>query len=684
MKRIFSIFKVSKRKNGSIKTSLIVIPLMLVLITLIIVTYGSSSFMKQSLLSQMEYNGVFTSEEFLVRLGESSKALDTINLMIEDKIRTVGISVIREKDNLSNELMKKIAQDAGVHEMNWFSAEGVILNSNIPEYVGWAVTESHPINNVILSEDKEHFEEIRKDTESDQYLKYGYIKAHNGTFVQVGISADHFQQLTKDFGYQKVLEEIASDDEIVLASIMDKDYVTIAHSNIEEIGSVIVDEGIISAISNGEHFAKEMNYGDKGTPVYEIVVPAIINGNHIGAVAIGYSMEQIREVIKVNVRISILIGIAAFVILASVLFYTSNNAVKTIDKLKKLIGLMAAGDFSNDVSQELINKNNELGQISQAINTMQISFRETLKSILDKSNQLAASSEELNAISEQSAVSAEEVARTIEEISRGAGSQAKDAEQGTESILELENQIILNRDNIENLNVSTNKVSNLKDEGLNILKDLIEKTSMNSRSSKEVQKVIVETNDKAEKIVIASDMIKSIAVQTNLLALNAAIEAARAGESGKGFAVVAEQIRKLAEESNKFSKEISTVINELTEKTNSAVQTMQELETVVASQTNSVELTSKKFDGISEAIEDMNQVIYNVNSSSSKMISKKDELVMIIENLSAISEENAAATEETSASVEEQTAAMVEIANSVEELSKIAEELNLQVEKFKI
>lgn len=122
-------------------------------------------------------------------------------------------------------------------------------------------------------------------------------------------------------------------------------------------------------------------------------------------------------------------------------------------------------------------------------------------------------------------------------------------------------------------------------------------------AAKEIYNIILMTNESSGKIQNASQMIRTIAEQTNLLALNAAIEASRAGETGKGFAVVADEIRKLAEQSNQFTKEISTVIGDLTGKTGQAVQTMQEVNNLVNSQTKSVETTNGKFEDVAVSIE---------------------------------------------------------------------------------
>ena len=671
-------------KRDSIKVKLIIIPLVVVLLVISGISIVLSYFTRESLLSEMKDSGLKTSTEFIERLQDNASSLEVVNTMLDEKIRIAANMVALNKDNISNEVLKTLANKLEVDEINHYNANKQNIHSNIDSNIGWVPPQGHAIYDFAKGTDQEFMEAIRKDGQSDNFVKYGYLKSENGEIIQIGILADKVQELTDSFSHQRLIEDMGSDENIAYAMLINTDLVSIAHNNKDEIGNIFDDEGSKSAAIDGIPYAEPWYYEAGGMTVYDVCYPVIINDEHIGSISIGYSMDHIQATIQRSMMIAIILAIIAFIILGLVLYSSSNGAIKVIDKLKEQMGFMAQGDFSHLIPEDLINKKDELGEISRAVATMQEAIKDVITNVIGAAEQLAASSQELTATSQQSATAAEEVAKVIEDIANGASDQAKETEQGVLSISVLGDLVGENKEEIQNLNNITEQVDTLKDQGLELLRDLVEKTNISGQSSQAVQQIIINTNESASKIVSASEMIKIIADQTNLLALNAAIEAARAGEAGRGFAVVADEIRKLAEQSSQFTEEISLIINDLINKTSSGVKTMEELEQVVASQSESVALTNHKFDGIAQAIETMEQIIIRVSDSSDEMAHKKEDIISIIEQLSAISEENAAGTEEASASVEEQTASMEEIAHSSEELAKIAEELNRRMTHFTV
>ncbi|MDK2804064.1 MAG: methyl-accepting chemotaxis protein [Peptostreptococcaceae bacterium] len=678
-------FKSIQNKRGTIRTKLLIMPIALIMAGVIVIGLLSSYYTKESLFDQMRKNGIFISEQFVKRVSDNQQALNTANVILEAIIRGVGNTVISNQGQISNDYLARLANDMGVDEINYTDANGNIIFSNLESSLGYSFGADHISYPVLSGKQNELMENIRKSSETDYYYKYGYVINPNGGMVQVGLLANDINAMTEKFGYQKAVEDIAENENIVYALYIDSEYKAVAHSNKDRIGIDLKDDkGAINAIKNKEVFSYEFYYEAEKVDVYDVVYPVEVNGFVIGAVNIGFSVKDVQDAVAKNRMMIALIGLGIILLLGIILFVTSTRVLNFTKNLKGQVGYMADGDFSHDIDEKLLKSNDEIGDIAEAIRNMQNSMRHIVSQVMDKSSQVAASSEELTATSQQAASASEEVARAIEEIANGANSQAKDTENTAENVNIMGNLMEQDANYLKELNEAANLIEKEKEEGFKILGVLINKTDESTKSAKEVYEIIMSNNESAEKIDTASTMIQSIADQTNLLALNAAIEAARAGEAGRGFSVVAEEIRKLAEQSNNFTSDIKEVINELKSKSQSAVDTMNIVQNTIMDQTSSVKDTEGKFEAIASAIDSVNTIIEKLNSSSVQLMENKNLIISLTENLSAISEENAAGTEEASASMEEQSATIQEIANSGESLASIAEELQSLVAKFRV
>lgn len=680
--------RIGKKSNifkFSIKVRLMVIPIILATIAIISAGVISIHNAKNGFLEEMDKNSKFILREFISSVGDNLEALEIINGNIEKNLRSAARLVdSMTPQELNNEKLMQMARDLDLEMLAVYNPQGIVIYSNAPEEdLGWEATEGHPLYDFFRNSDSEMMEEIRQNAVTGESIKSGIIRLTNGNSVQVAVDANIVAELTEQFSFQNLMDGIAANDEILFASFVNPTLTAVAHSESTQIGR---DESnnadIISAITNGESAARESIFEKEDIPAYNVVYPVMVDGHPVGAINLGFAMEGIQNTISKMQITTIVVAGVSVLWLGLALFSSSNYAIKIIKSLKSGVNSMAEGDFSKDVRTTLLKKTDEFGEISISIDNMQRSMREVIQNVLDKSQIVAAHSEELTAITQESASVANEISQTIENIAVGANAQAKETEDGHTSIVALGHAVLQNIDNLKHLNNAIEKVNQLKNEGVLLVEELLKKNDESNQSSTKVMEVVRDMEGSVKDISTASGMISSIAEQTNLLALNASIEAARAGESGKGFAVIAEEIRKLSEESTKFAGEINTIIQLLSKVTVVGVQTMQELEKVTDSQSNSVHLTSNKFDGIAESIESMKSIIHTVNESSNDMAIKKDAIASIMDHLSTISEENAASTEEASASVEEQTATMLEISGSSEELANIAAQLNQIVEKF--
>ena len=175
-------------------------------------------------------------------------------------------------------------------------------------------------------------------------------------------------------------------------------------------------------------------------------------------------------------------------------------------------------------------------------------------------------------------------------------------------------------------------------------------------STGEVTRSIRELAAKSEQIGGIVETITGIAGQTNLLALNAAIEAARAGEQGRGFAVVAEEVRKLAEESQRAAEQISTLVGEIQAQTDGAVAVVEDGSKRSLESGVTVQTAREAFEQIAVSVADMRTRIGQIAHATGEV--------------AAVAEESSAATEEVSASTSETSASTQQIAASAQQLAQ--------------
>lgn len=331
----------------------------------------------------------------------------------------------------------------------------------------------------------------------------------------------------------------------------------------------------------------------------------------------------------------------------------TRQIVTPLQQTLSIVERVADGDLSHDL---IVDRRDEMGQLQTSIQRMTVNLRQLIGGIRDGVTQIASAAEELSAVTEQTSagvnsqkVETDQVATAMHEMTATVQEVARNAEEASEAAVAADQQA---REGDRVVNEAITQIERLASEVGN---------------STEAMSELKRESDKIGSVL---DVIKSVAQQTNLLALNAAIEAARAGEAGRGFAVVADEVRSLAQRTQKSTEEIEQLIAGLQSGTQQVATIMDNSRELTVS---SVELTRRagsSLENITKTVSAIQAMNQQIAAAAEEQSATAEEINRSILNVRDVSEQTSAASEETAAS-------------SVE-LARLGNHLQVMVSKFKV
>lgn len=451
------------------------------------------------------------------------------------------------------------------------------------------------------------------------------------------------------------------------------------------IGTKASKAVIENVLDDGKEYFIE-NVDIEGTDYFAYYKPLYDSSSKkpVGMIFLGMNQEEVEEQIGNILMIILMVILAIAAILAVLSFIIAGNISKRILCGVKALEQVADGDLTITISDKGKKSKDETGQMNCAVEKLRDNLYNIVNEIKLDSDSVHEFSTDLSENMREASETINQIETAVGEIAQGATSQAGDTMTATDNVMDMGHVIEETGREVVSLNENADFMYQAGMEADHVLVALQEISNKTKQAIEEIYQQTNTTNKAALKIHEATVLITSIAEETNLLSLNASIEAARAGEAGRGFAVVADQIQKLAEQSTDSAKQIEDIVNELISDSEKAVETMEEVKTIVAEQNVKIDMTGEIFGQVKSGIHKSVESINLIDESTRILNEKREKIVDLVQNLSAVAQENAASTEETSASVTEVSATITDISERSHELENIAGQLKESVSSFKI
>ncbi|KYG90572.1 methyl-accepting chemotaxis protein [Metasolibacillus sp. FSL H7-0170] len=536
-----------------------------------------------------------------------------------------------------------------------------------------------------------------------------YITAYNKIYEAAGIEAYGCANITTGLIAAADVEQALNGNDAKKQEMSDALNWTTAHKNIFQTQYILTLEGTLLALD--QHLVQDgFKIGD-AFYVDEKAVSALLQDKHptyseiytyggmerlSGYAPIFKDHDPTKEIIAISVidfdanivkertwdvvRNGILISIFPMFLASVITGFLIRRKVKPISILINQAKEIANGNLA--VDKTMIKNHDEVGDLALTLNQMIDNLQSMILSMRQTSHTLSSNAEKSASTLNSMTDTMKSVADNISEVTGSITGGMHNAEKASDALADLAKELQIMKTKADHTVENSHTTLKIARDGEQRALDINNDIALIQKGSDEVSQTVENLVASATKIQAITTTISEIAAQTNLLALNASIESARAGEHGKGFAVVAEEVRKLAEQSNREVSQVETLVQDIMVNIEHVIASSKDNTKYIEKGTETVKLTTESLHAISQAVTETVEEIIGISSMMTAEAEKSEHVVQMIQHLTiAIGEIETAMNSLTSATLQT-TDSIDEVAQSSNETNEMAHTLNEHVKVF--
>jgi diguanylate cyclase (GGDEF)-like protein len=327
-----------------------ILPFIFLVITFASLTYMTTKERIEDRYDILEKDAVTISNSYSHGLSNSREAYELLAELLDERLLVASKAIMLIENRADNQVLKELAQQFNVDEIYLYNNQGEVTHSTIEKFIGWKAPEDHPVKEFMTSKNNTLVEDIRPDTETGIYYKFGYVKNGDGTFVQIGVLAENVRAYLSKFEIDQFIQDISEQNNLQYVFFVDTDYEIIAGTLPQYIGQRMPNEDLTVIKTTIEN-----------TDVFQVSTPIYVSNEKLGTLSIAWPSYDVDYQVHKIILISLSLFLLSTIMTASIFYYAyhkdkSNVRIAYYDSLTHLPNHIYLSEYLEELLEQSTKK----------------------------------------------------------------------------------------------------------------------------------------------------------------------------------------------------------------------------------------------------------------------------------------------------------------------------------------